>query len=250
MPRVTYCPLCRRCAKKNAHGRTHIVQNCQRDTVVNSTFLFYTVDINIATNPPRFCRILRKLVARESVIPHSSLIRYLSTRRIGHRCSHGSHNTSITRRSLFSRPAMAPLVDNPQIKGAELLTPLPIQFHTYVWPFAIVWPIFLRYYLTPSLYEAHIQSSEWTFVWIAAIVTVQSLFWLSTHWSVNVKGIFTSTKAKTIQDAKTIKVIPVANAGAADICALIHEKVRGNRASSYKGEIKLTNATPNRSATT
>lgn len=120
---------------------------------------------------------------------------------------------------------MAPLVDNPQIKLAELLTPLPFHFHAYVWPFVIVWPIFLRYYLTPELYDRHIQSSEWTFVWIATIVTIQSLFWLSTHWSVNLKAIFTSTKAKSITDAKSIKVIPIANAGASEICTLIRDKV-------------------------
>ncbi|KAJ2894289.1 Manganese-transporting ATPase 1 [Zalerion maritima] len=123
---------------------------------------------------------------------------------------------------------MAPLVDNPQIKHAELLLPLPIHFHTYVWPFIIAWPIFLRYYYTPELYDVYIHSSEWTFVWIATIVTFQSLFWLSTHWSVTLKGLFTSTKAKTIDDAKTIKVIPVANAGTADICDLIRDKA-GNK---------------------
>ncbi|KEZ45785.1 putative cation-transporting ATPase 1 [Scedosporium apiospermum] len=117
------------------------------------------------------------------------------------------------------------LVENPQIKSAELLKPLPQHFHAYVWPFTLIWPIFLRYYLTPSLYEKHIGSSEWTYVWCGSIVTLQALAWLSTNWSVNLKARFTASRVKSIQDAQLIKVIPAANAGAADICTLIREKV-------------------------
>ncbi|XDG09844.1 hypothetical protein ABKA04_009459 [Annulohypoxylon sp. FPYF3050] len=117
------------------------------------------------------------------------------------------------------------LVDNSQIKSAQLLSPLPIYLHAYVAPFAIIWPIFARYFYTPELYEKHIGSSEWTFVWCGTIITLQSLAWLSTNWSVNLKAIFTARKAKKIQDAQLIKVIPIANAGSADICEIIREKV-------------------------
>lgn len=120
---------------------------------------------------------------------------------------------------------MAPLVDNPQIKVAELWKPLPTYFHAYVWPFAIIWPIFLRYYLTAELYEKHIASEEWTFVWIGSIVTLQSLAWLSTHWSVNLQATFTATRAKSIDEAELVKIIPVANAGSAEICKIIRDKV-------------------------
>jgi len=120
---------------------------------------------------------------------------------------------------------MAPLVDNAQIQSADLLTPLAVQYHAYVWPFAIIWPVFLRYYLTPDLYEKYIGAPEWTFVWVGSIVTLQSLVWLSTNWSVNVKSAFTARKAKTVDDARLIKVIPVANAGVAEICELVRDKV-------------------------
>jgi manganese-transporting P-type ATPase len=120
---------------------------------------------------------------------------------------------------------MASLVDNSQIKSAALLKPLPLYLHAYIWPFAVLWPVFLRYYLTPSLYEKHIHSSEWTFVWCGTIITLQSLVWLSTNWSVNLKGSFTATKVKTVDEAQLIKVIPVANAGSAEICKLVRDKV-------------------------
>jgi cation-transporting ATPase 13A1 len=120
---------------------------------------------------------------------------------------------------------MAPLVDNSQIKSSELLSPLPFYFHTYVWPFAIIWPVFLRYYLSAELYDKYIQAQEWTVVWCGIIITLQSLVWLSTNWSVDLKAIFTATKAKSITDAQFIKVIPIANAGSAEICRLIRDKV-------------------------
>lgn len=121
---------------------------------------------------------------------------------------------------------MAPLVENSQINGAELWKPLPFHFHAYVWPFAIAWPVFLRYYLSPDLYEKHIASEEWTFVWLATIITFQSLAWLCTHWSVNLQTLFTATRAKSVDDAELIKVLPIANAGSAEVCKIDRDQVR------------------------
>ncbi|KAI1824092.1 hypothetical protein F4861DRAFT_281319 [Xylaria intraflava] len=121
--------------------------------------------------------------------------------------------------------APGPLVDNAQIKSSELLSPLPFYLHTYFWPFAIIWPIFARYFYTPELYEKHISSSEWTFVWCGSIITLQSLVWLSTNWSVDLRASFTATKAKKLQEAQLIKIIPVANAGSAEICTISRDKV-------------------------
>ncbi|AEO58315.1 hypothetical protein MYCTH_2305576 [Thermothelomyces thermophilus ATCC 42464] len=128
---------------------------------------------------------------------------------------------------------MAPLVDNEQIQSAELLRPLPLYQHAYVWPFAIIWPVFLRYYLTPELYEKHIQAPEWTFVWVGTIITCQTLVWLCTHWSVNLNAAFTAKKARSVDDALLIKVIPAANAGSADICKLERTKVGDKTNTSF-----------------
>ncbi|CAM1510913.1 Fc.00g084260.m01.CDS01 [Cosmosporella sp. VM-42] len=128
---------------------------------------------------------------------------------------------------------MAPLVDNPQIKRAELLRPLPFQFHAYVWPFVIIWPIFFHYYLSDELYEKHIGAQEWTIVWCGTIITLQSLVWLSTHWNINLRSRFTTTKAKDVQDALLIKVMPIANAGTAEICKLVRDKTGGKMTTSF-----------------
>jgi hypothetical protein len=102
---------------------------------------------------------------------------------------------------------------------------VPLSLHAYVWPFVIIWPIFLRYYLSEDLYNKHIGGQEWTFVWCGTIITAQSLVWLCTHWSVNLRSLFTSTAAKNVSEAKLIKVLPVTNAGSADICPLVRDRV-------------------------
>ncbi|PGG95490.1 hypothetical protein AJ79_10027 [Helicocarpus griseus UAMH5409] len=119
------------------------------------------------------------------------------------------------------------LVDNAQIQSASLHNPLPLQLHAYVWPFLIIWPAFLAVYLSPERYITYIQGSEWTFLWSGGIFTLQALVWLSTKWNVNVDALFTTSKAKSVYSAKLIKVMPVVNAGSAEICPLVREKYGG-----------------------
>jgi len=119
---------------------------------------------------------------------------------------------------------VAPFLDGEFPKISNSLA-VPLYLHTYVWPFAIIWPIFFRYYLSEDLYNKHIGGQEWTFVWCGTIITAQSLVWLSTNWNVNLKAVFTSTKATKVEDAKLIKVLPVANAGSAEICKIDRDNV-------------------------
>ncbi|KAF2014328.1 cation-transporting ATPase 4 [Aaosphaeria arxii CBS 175.79] len=126
-----------------------------------------------------------------------------------------------------------PLVDNPQIQAASLHNPLPLQLHAYVAPFLLIWPIFLSIFLSPVRYEKHIQSSEWTFVWVGSIVTIQALIWLTTFWNVNLRSAFTTTSARDVRTAKLIKVIPIANAGSAEICTLQRDNIGGKPSISF-----------------
>ncbi|CAD6503555.1 BgTH12-03216 [Blumeria graminis f. sp. triticale] len=128
---------------------------------------------------------------------------------------------------------MAVIVESPLILSASLHNPLPFYLHTYIWPFAIIWPIFFRYYLSNDLYDKHIGGQEWTFVWCGAIITVQSLFWLSTHWNVNLRALFTSISANSVENAKLIKLIPAPNAGASDICEIIKGNTGGKKTISF-----------------
>ena len=120
-------------------------------------------------------------------------------------------------------------MDNPQIKTATLHNPLPLYAHLYAWPFLLIWPAFLAFYLSEERYNIYIAGPEWTFVWTATIITFQSLAWLVTKWNVNLDALFTATKAKEVRGAGLIKVLPAENAGAAEICRIERDNVSGKR---------------------
>ncbi|KAL9130394.1 MAG: hypothetical protein Q9217_001402 [Psora testacea] len=128
---------------------------------------------------------------------------------------------------------MPPLVKNAQIHSATLHNPLPLYLHTYVWPFLAIWPVFLAFYFSEERYSKYINGSEWTFVWAASIISLQSLTWLTTKWNVNLESLFTSTTARDVRSAKLIKVIPVTNAGSAEICKLLRDNIGGKQNISF-----------------
>ena len=116
------------------------------------------------------------------------------------------------------------LAENPQIESASLHNPLPLTLHWYILPFTIIWPTLLAFWASPDLYERYIGGQEWTFVYVAAITTIQSLLWLMTKWNVNLDARFTASGARDVQTAQLIKVIPVTNAGSAAICKINRER--------------------------
>ena len=127
----------------------------------------------------------------------------------------------------------APLVDNPQIRSASLHNPKHILLHDYVWPFLGIWPAFFAVYLSQERYDQYINGQEWTFVFSGSIFTLQSLIWLTTFWNVNVRALFTAVRAYDVKTAKLIKVIPDANAGAAEICDIDRDQVGGKENLSF-----------------
>lgn len=93
--------------------------------------------------------------------------------------------------------------------------------------------MFFAFYLSPERYDTYIQGQEWTFVWAGSIITAQSLLWLMTKWNINLNTLFTTTKAKSVDTARLIKVIPITNAGSAEICPLIHDNSGGKKTISF-----------------
>lgn len=126
-----------------------------------------------------------------------------------------------------------PLVNHPTIKSASLHNPKPFPLHDYIWPFLGIWPAFFAVYLSQARYDKYINGQEWTFVYSGAIVTVQSLIWLTTFWNVNLKAWFTATRASDVRTAGLIKVLPEANAGAAEICEILRDDVGGKKNMSF-----------------
>ena len=140
------------------------------------------------------------------------------------------------------------LVDDAQIRSATLHNPLPLALHTYIWPFILIWPAFLAVYLSEEFYDEYIDGQEWTFVFTGTIICVQALIWLTTQWNVNLKAVFTSTRARSIPTAKSIKVIPVQNAGSAEICDLKRDNVGGKQNISFLFQKRRFLLDPNKQA--
>ncbi|KAK5135668.1 hypothetical protein LTR08_004969 [Meristemomyces frigidus] len=128
---------------------------------------------------------------------------------------------------------MSSLVKSPFIQSATLHNAIPLAFHTYIWPFALIWPVFFGFYLSQERYDKYINGQEWTFVFSGSIVTLQSLVWLMTFWSVKLRALFTATGAKTVRDAGLIKVLPTENAGMAEICEIKKDHIGGRENISF-----------------
>ncbi|ODQ56393.1 hypothetical protein SAICODRAFT_4574 [Saitoella complicata NRRL Y-17804] len=113
------------------------------------------------------------------------------------------------------------LVDSPSIVSASLHNPLPRLSHAYITPFLAVYPTYIYFRLNRDW------SPELNFVILGSIITLQSLVWLSGHWSVKIKARTTATKAKSLKDAKSILVYPAPNEGKAEMCDLVRTQFPG-----------------------
>jgi cation-transporting ATPase 13A1 len=90
----------------------------------------------------------------------------------------------------FYRPQT--LIQSKSITSASFHNPLPLLWHGYIWPFALVYPIWLYIYL--FRFDEYLGSEEWTFVSLGSIVVIQALVFLTGQWSVSIKANFTCTK--------------------------------------------------------
>ncbi|ODV65065.1 hypothetical protein HYPBUDRAFT_143950 [Hyphopichia burtonii NRRL Y-1933] len=116
---------------------------------------------------------------------------------------------------------MSDIVSNPAIKGAELLVPKTLILRPWVWPFAIIYPIFTNIYM--NHYDTYIVGSEWTFVYLLTILSVNLLFWLMPHWNINIDARFNYSPVKSIAEASHIKITPAPNSGIGEICEIVRE---------------------------
>ncbi|PVH17733.1 uncharacterized protein CXQ87_000627 [Candidozyma duobushaemuli] len=117
---------------------------------------------------------------------------------------------------------MSDVVLNPTIQDAQLLVPKSLIVRPYVWPFAIIYPIFFQIYF--NHYDQYVGGSEWTFVYLITICSLNALFWLMPHWNLDVEARFNFTPVRTIEEASHIKITPVVNAGVGEMCPIKRER--------------------------
>lgn len=110
-------------------------------------------------------------------------------------------------------------VDNPTVASLTLLVSKPLWKRPYVWPFTVIYPLFLQVYL--NHYDEYIKGSEWTFVYLITIISINLLFWLMPYWNLDIAQRFNYSVVKTVDEAKYIKIDPIANTGVAEICEIV-----------------------------
>jgi cation-transporting ATPase 13A1 len=113
------------------------------------------------------------------------------------------------------------IVDNPSIVDAVLLVPKSIFFRPFVWPFTIIYPVFLQVYFYQ--YDIYIKGSEWTFVYLITIISLNFLMWLMPHWNINIDTKFNYSRVSQLSQASHIKITPAANAGVGAIVPIVSE---------------------------
>ena len=85
---------------------------------------------------------------------------------------------------------MAASVDS-NVQFITLHTPLPLAFHGYVWPFMILYSIWVYGAVFVYGIEEYVEAA---FIVLAAIGVLQALVSLSCYWSVHVYSTLTSRK--------------------------------------------------------
>lgn len=119
-------------------------------------------------------------------------------------------------------PAMPEsIVDNPAIADSVLVVPKPLILRPWVWPFTIIYPIFIQVYFFQ--YDKYIGGSEWTFVYMITMISLNFLMWLMPHWNLSIDSKFNWQTVSSLQDASYIKIIPAPNNGVGAIVPIIRE---------------------------
>lgn len=113
---------------------------------------------------------------------------------------------------------MSSLVNNPAVLAAELLVPRPLFARPYTAPFVLVWAFFLQIYL--NHYDAYVRGSEWTFVYVLGLSSLNALVWLMPYWNIDVAALFNYSKVSSISHAQFIKITPAQNTGVGEICPI------------------------------
>ena len=131
-----------------------------------------------------------------------------------------------------SSTTMSSLVHNPAVAAAQLLVPSPVLARVYAWPFGIIYAVFLQIYFTH--YDTYIGGSEWTFVYLMTIGSLNVLLWLMPHWNMNIDARFNYVPAASLAQASHIRITPAPNSGVGEICAIQHEVFKdGEKQTSF-----------------
>lgn len=116
-----------------------------------------------------------------------------------------------------------------EIARTELRVTVPRWTHLYAAPFLSLYPLFAYAYYVK--YDEWIMSEEWTFLGCVLLGAGHALSFLVTRWNAGAKAWVTTRKARSLQDANCIRIVPVANRGQGEIVPI--DKVDPSDPSTY-----------------
>ncbi|RPD79485.1 endoplasmic reticulum Ca-transporting P-type ATPase [Lentinus tigrinus ALCF2SS1-7] len=115
-----------------------------------------------------------------------------------------------------------------EIAGASLHVGLPWYTHLYTIPFLCFYPLLAYAYYVK--YDDWLQSEEWTFLACVSLGLGHALSFLFTRWNTGAKAWITTRKARSLEDADCLRIIPAPHRGEGEIVPL-QKKEPGNIAS-------------------
>ncbi|KAL1689551.1 hypothetical protein GGG16DRAFT_114916 [Schizophyllum commune] len=140
-----------------------------------------------------------------------------------------SEEDARTLASYFSKMASV-AIESPEIEAASLHIAVPWYNHIYGVPFLTLYPLLAYAYYVK--YDEWIVSEEWTFIYCVALGTTHALSFLFTKWSAAARAWITTRRARSVEEADCIRIIPKQHRGHGDIVPL--EKKNGTYTFNYQ----------------
>ncbi|TDL20605.1 endoplasmic reticulum Ca-transporting P-type ATPase [Rickenella mellea] len=109
-------------------------------------------------------------------------------------------------------------IDSPEVARASLHVRLPWWTHIYTIPFLCLYPVLAYAYYVK--YDDWLKSEEWTFLACVSLGAGHALSFLTTRWSTSARAWVTCRKARSLEDADCILILPVQHRGSGGIVPL------------------------------
>ncbi|KAF9042913.1 cation-transporting ATPase [Panaeolus papilionaceus] len=120
-------------------------------------------------------------------------------------------------------------VVSPEIARASLHVSIPWLYHLYGLPFFSLYPFLAYAYFIK--YDQWLVSEEWTFLACVTLGAGHALSFLVTRWNAGARAWVTTRKAKSLQEADCIRIVPQAHRGQGEIVPI--DKKTPSDPSSY-----------------
>ncbi|KAI0029694.1 endoplasmic reticulum Ca-transporting P-type ATPase [Vararia minispora EC-137] len=105
-----------------------------------------------------------------------------------------------------------------EIARAELRISTPLWTHLYAIPFLCFYPLLAYAYYVK--YDEWLKSEEWTFLACVSLGVGHGLSFLVTRWSAAARAWITTRKARGVDDADCVRIVPLQNHGQGEIVSL------------------------------